>query len=47
MGISDLHVHIQPWDQLKPEVAKVMRQGKEDHFDRLLQLMEDPALLLD
>jgi hypothetical protein len=31
VGITDLHVHIQPWNQLKPAVAEVMRRGKEDH----------------
>jgi predicted TIM-barrel fold metal-dependent hydrolase len=45
-GISDLHVHIQPWDQLKPSVAEVMRRGKEQEWDRLAALMEDPKLLL-
>jgi predicted TIM-barrel fold metal-dependent hydrolase len=47
VGITDLHVHIQPWSQLKPEVAQVMRRGKEDHWDRLIALMEDPHALLE
>jgi predicted TIM-barrel fold metal-dependent hydrolase len=46
-GISDLHVHIQPWQQLKPTVAAVMRRGKEAHWDRLIQLMNEPRLLLE
>ncbi|UCD23194.1 MAG: amidohydrolase [Gemmatimonadota bacterium] len=46
-GITDLHVHIQPWRQLKPEVAEVMRRGKEDHWDELIALMDDPKLLLN
>ena len=46
-GITDLHIHVQPWDQLKPEVATAMRQGKEDHWERLLQVMEDPSALLE
>jgi predicted TIM-barrel fold metal-dependent hydrolase len=46
-GISDLHVHIQPWRQLKPRVAEVMRRGKEQHWERLLALMDDPKLLLE
>ena len=45
-GISDLHVHIQPWRQLKPAVAAAMRQGKEDHWEYLLALMDDPSLLI-
>ena len=46
-GVTDLHVHIQPWSQLKPEVAAAMRRGKEDHWERLLSLMEDPTALLE
>jgi predicted TIM-barrel fold metal-dependent hydrolase len=46
-GITDIHVHIQPWQQLKPEVADVMRKGKEQHWDRLISLMEDPASLIE
>jgi hypothetical protein len=45
--ISDLHIHIQPWRQLKPAVMEVMRKGKEEHWARLIQLMEDPAALLE
>ncbi len=46
-GISDLHVHIQPWRDLKPEVAEQMRRGKEDHWEWLLALMDDPGALLE
>jgi len=46
-GITDIHVHIQPWRQLKPAVADVMRRGKEKHWERLVQLMEDPAALIE
>lgn len=46
-GVTDVHVHIQPYRQLKPAVMEAMRQGKEDHWDFLLQLMDDPKLLLD
>jgi predicted TIM-barrel fold metal-dependent hydrolase len=46
-GVSDLHVHIQPWSQMKPDVATVMRRGKEDHWSRLVALMEDPQALLE
>ena len=45
-GISDLHIHIQPWRQLKPSVAAVMRKGKEKEWDRLTALMDDPQILL-
>lgn len=46
-GVTDIHVHIQPWHQLKPAVAAVMRKGKEDHWERLIELMEDPAALIE
>ena len=45
-GVTDLHIHVQPWDQLRPEVAAAMRKGKEDHWERLLTLMADPNALL-
>lgn len=45
--VSDMHIHIQPWRQLKPAVADVMRVGKEAHWDRLMALMDDPAALLE
>ena len=46
-GISDLHIHVQPWRQLKPEVAEVMRRGKEKEWERLIALMDDPKVLLE
>ncbi len=46
-GVSDLHIHIQPWRQLKPEAARVMRLGKEEHWERLFALMDDPKALLE
>jgi predicted TIM-barrel fold metal-dependent hydrolase len=44
--ITDIHIHIQPWRQMKPAVMEVMRKGKEAHWERLIQLMEDPGALL-
>jgi predicted TIM-barrel fold metal-dependent hydrolase len=46
-GVTDIHVHVQPWAQLKPGVVAAMRKGKEDHWERLLALMADPTALLD
>ena len=46
-GITDVHVHIQPWRQLKPDVMAAMRRGKEDHWEFLLALMDDPKALLE
>jgi predicted TIM-barrel fold metal-dependent hydrolase len=45
--ITDIHVHIQPWRDLKPNVLEAMRRGKEDHWDFLLALMDDPKALLE
>ena len=45
--ITDIHIHIQPWRQMKPAVLEVMRKGKAAHWDRLVQLMEDPGALLE
>ncbi len=44
--ITDVHIHIQPWRQLKPGPRKTMAMAKEDHFDFLIALMDDPKLLL-
>lgn len=46
-GVTDLHIHIQPWRQLKPAVQEAMQRGKEDHWERLLALMDDPRALLE
>jgi predicted TIM-barrel fold metal-dependent hydrolase len=46
-GITDVHVHIQPWDQVKPAVLETLRRGKEQHFDFLMAMMKDPKMLLD
>lgn len=45
--ITDLHIHIQPWRQMKPAVLEVMKKGKEAHWQRLIQLMDDPKALLE
>ena len=47
MRITDVHVHIQPWRELKPEVLEAMRRGKEAHWDFLLSVMDDPKVLLE
>lgn len=44
--ITDFHIHIQPWRTMKPQVMEMMRRGKEEHFDFLLSVMDDPRLLL-
>src|SRR5438552_15959904 len=47
MRITDVHIHIQPWRELKPEVLEVMWRDKSADRDRLLQLMHDPRALLE
>lgn len=45
-GIIDAHIHIQPWEQMKPEVLATMRRGHDD-FDTLIGYTRSPASLLD
>src|SRR5436309_1114229 len=47
MRITDVHIHIQPWRELKPEVLEVMWRDKSADRDHLLQLMDDPRALLE
>lgn len=42
MRVTDIHVHIQPWDQLKPDVAKAIRRGRKD-IDQVERFIRDPA----
>lgn len=44
--ITDVHVHIQPWRQLKPHVLDTMRRGKEHQFEFYMSVMDDPQVLL-
>jgi hypothetical protein len=45
--ITDVHIHIQPWRDVKPAVLESMRRGKEAEWDRLLAIMYDPTALLE
>src|SRR5213078_3689096 len=45
--ITDVHVHIQPWRELKPAALAVMWRGKDVDRDRMIQVMEDPQALPD
>ncbi|HUL50399.1 MAG TPA: amidohydrolase family protein [Gemmatimonadales bacterium] len=45
--ITDVHIHVQPWREMKPAVLETMRRGKEDQFDLLRQVMDDPSALLE
>ena len=44
--ITDVHIHIQPWRQLKPAVLETMRRANEERFQLFESLMDDPKLLL-
>ena len=45
-AITDVHIHVQPFDQLKPAALDVMRKGAGDKLEFLLALMNEPKLLL-
>src|SRR5438552_16142016 len=45
--ITDVHIHIQPWRELKPQVLAVMWRDKHAERDRMIQVMEDPHALLE
>ena len=40
--VLDAHVHMQPWEMLKPDIRAVMSRGRDD-VDELLRLQKDPA----
>ncbi len=43
--VTDVHVHVQPWDMLKPSVRERMLMGRDDAAD-LIRMMEDPDEVL-
>ncbi|MBI3097875.1 MAG: amidohydrolase [Planctomycetes bacterium] len=43
--VFDAHIHIQPWEMLKPEVRATMALGHAD-FDELCVIMREPNRLL-
>jgi predicted TIM-barrel fold metal-dependent hydrolase len=45
MAVTDAHIHVQPWWELKAEVLEVMTRGRPD-VDELQQIMKSPAHLL-
>jgi predicted TIM-barrel fold metal-dependent hydrolase len=42
--VTDIHVHVQPWDELRPEAAARMARGRA--MDEVLAVMRDPDVLL-
>ena len=45
MAITDAHIHVQPWWELKPAVYDVMVRGRAD-VDELQKIMKSPEHLL-
>jgi predicted TIM-barrel fold metal-dependent hydrolase len=44
-GVTDVHVHIQPFEMLKPEIVEGMERERQD-FDTLLRISQDPQAFL-
>jgi len=45
MPVTDAHIHVQPWWELKAEVLEVMTRGRAD-VDELQAIMKSPERLL-
>ncbi|HVH68916.1 MAG TPA: amidohydrolase family protein [Gemmatimonadales bacterium] len=47
LRITDVHIHVQPWRELKPRVLDVMWPAGDARRDMMIQVMDDPRALLD
>jgi predicted TIM-barrel fold metal-dependent hydrolase len=45
MRVFDCHVHVQPWEQMKPDVRARMTVGRRD-LEEIQQALSDPSELL-
>jgi len=45
MPVTDAHIHVQPWWELKPELLEVIRRGRAD-LDEIEKINRSPAHLL-
>jgi hypothetical protein len=45
MRVFDCHVHVQPWEQMKPDVRAQMTAGRRD-LEEIQQALSDPSELL-
>ncbi|HET9481510.1 MAG TPA: amidohydrolase family protein [Candidatus Polarisedimenticolia bacterium] len=45
LTITDVHVHMQPWETFRPVTLERMRRGRPD-FDAIIQMSRDPAVFL-
>jgi hypothetical protein len=43
-AVTDIHIHVQPWDELRPEAAARMAAGRD--LEQVLRVMRDPDVLL-
>ncbi len=43
--VTDCHIHVQPWWEIKPAVLEVMTRGRTD-LDELQKIMKSPSHLL-
>ncbi|MGH9868757.1 MAG: amidohydrolase family protein [Candidatus Polarisedimenticolia bacterium] len=43
--VTDVHVHMQPWETFLPATLERMRSGRPD-FDRIIAMSRDPKLFL-
>ena len=46
MRVFDCHVHVQPWEQLRPEALAVMTGGARKDLERITRARKSPAELL-
>ncbi len=44
-GVTDVHVHVQPFRMLKPEILGAMKRERSQ-FPQILRMSDDPAVLL-
>src|SRR5256886_15136237 len=44
--ITDVHIHVQPWRELKPAALAVMWRGPDVDRDHMIQVMQAPRALL-
>ena len=44
MTVTDAHIHVQPWWELKSEVLEVIRRGRTD-LDEIEKINRSPAHL--
>jgi uncharacterized protein len=45
MPVTDAHIHVQPWWDMKPDVLEMITRGRGD-LDELQKIMKSPAHLL-